>query len=119
MNSTGGKTQLGGIISAVIMFCTLMFLTTLFKYLPKFALASIVINSIIPLVAFGEAKSLFRVSRNDFVLWVVAFIGTMVFGVLPGICLAVMLSLAIVIYESVRPQIMILWRIPGTTIYRN
>jgi anti-anti-sigma factor len=27
--------------------------------------------------------------------------------------------LVIVIYESVRPQITILWRIPGTTIYRN
>lgn len=25
----------------------------------------------------------------------------------------------IVIYESVRPQLTILWRIPGTTIYRN
>merc|ERR1740121_3056164 len=39
--------------------------------------------------------------------------------VILGIALAVVLSLVIVIYESVRPQITILWRIPGTTIYRN
>jgi len=39
-------------------------------------------------------------------------------GVLMGIAVAVTLSLVIVIFESVRPQITILWRIPGTTIYR-
>eukprot|EP00747_Dinoflagellata_sp_TGD_P136325 gnl/TRDRNA2_/TRDRNA2_175537_c2_seq1.p1 gnl/TRDRNA2_/TRDRNA2_175537_c2~~gnl/TRDRNA2_/TRDRNA2_175537_c2_seq1.p1 ORF type:complete len:451 (-),score=93.36 gnl/TRDRNA2_/TRDRNA2_175537_c2_seq1:184-1350(-) len=33
--------------------------------------------------------------------------------------IAVGISLIIVIYESVRPQLTILWRIPGTTIYRN
>lgn len=119
MNATGGLTQLGGIISAIIMLLTLLFLTPLFYNLPQFALASIVISSIIPLVAFGEAKRLFRVKRNDFVLWVVAFICTMFLGVLLGIFIAVLLSLIIVIYESVRPQITILWRIPGTTIYRN
>jgi len=117
--SVGGKTQLAGLISAIIMFLTLMFLTPLFWFLPQFALASIVINSIIPLVAFGEAKKLYYIKKNDFVLWVVAFLGTMLLGVLLGICLAVALSLSIVIYESVRPQITILWRIPGTTIYRN
>lgn len=118
-NATGGKTQLAGIISAIIMFCTLMFLTPLFWYLPKFALASIVINSIIPLVAFSEAKKLYHIKKHDFLLWVVAFIGTLFLGVLLGIALAVLLSLTIVIYESVRPQITILWRIPGTSIYRN
>jgi anti-anti-sigma regulatory factor len=82
-------------------------------------LAAIVLNSVIPLVAFGEAKHLLRVKRHDFVLWVVAFIGTLFLGVLMGILVAVSLSLVIVIYESVRPQITILWRIPGTTIYRN
>jgi len=119
MNATGGKTQLGGIISAVIMLCTLMFLTPLFKYLPTFVLASIVISSIIPLVAIGEAKRLWRIKKQDFCLWMTAFIGTMLFGVLLGICIAIALSLILVIYESVRPQISILWRVPGTTIYRN
>jgi len=118
-NSTGAVTQLSGLITSIVMFCTLMFLTPLFYYLPKFALAAIVINSVIPLVALSEAKRLFYVKRNDFILWVVAFLGTLFLGVLMGIVVAVSLSLVIVIYESVRPQITILWRIPGTTIYRN
>mmetsp|Transcript_33713 Transcript_33713/g.62348 ORF Transcript_33713/g.62348 Transcript_33713/m.62348 type:complete len:897 (+) Transcript_33713:107-2797(+) len=118
-NSTGALTQLSGFITSIVMFCTLMFLTPLFYYLPKFALAAIVMNSVIPLVAFGEMKRLWRIKKHDFILWVVAFLGTLFLGVLMGIALAVGLSLVIVIYESVRPQISILWRIPGTTIYRN
>mmetsp|Transcript_5680 Transcript_5680/g.12320 ORF Transcript_5680/g.12320 Transcript_5680/m.12320 type:complete len:891 (+) Transcript_5680:223-2895(+) len=118
-NSTGALTQLSGMITAIVMFATLMFLTPLFYYLPKFVLAAIVLNSVIPLVALSEARRLWRVKRNDCFLWVVAFLGTLFFGVLPGILVAVSLSLAIVIYESVRPQITILWRIPGTNIYRN
>jgi len=118
-NSTGALTQLSGFITSIVMFCTLMFLTPLFYYLPKFALAAIVMNSVIPLVAFGEMKRLWRIKKQDCVLWIVAFLGTLFLGVLMGIALAVGLSLVIVIYESVRPQIAILWRIPGTTIYRN
>lgn len=48
-----------------------------------------------------------------------AFLGTLFLGVLMGILVSVGLSLIIVIYESARPQITILWRIPGTSIYRN
>eukprot|EP00913_Durusdinium_trenchii_P031809 g29790.t1 len=59
------------------MLATLMFLTPLFYYLPKFALAAIVMNSVIPLVAFGEARHLFHVKKHDFVLWVTAFLGTL------------------------------------------
>mmetsp|Transcript_1045 Transcript_1045/g.2927 ORF Transcript_1045/g.2927 Transcript_1045/m.2927 type:complete len:569 (-) Transcript_1045:10-1716(-) len=116
---TGAQTQLSGVITSLLMLLTLLFLTPLFTNLPKFVLAAIVINSVIPLVAYQEARKLYSIKRQDFVLWVVAFIGTLFLGVLMGIALAVLLSLGMVVHESVRPQITILWRIPGTTIYRN
>lgn len=118
-NSTGALTQFSGVLTALVMLATLMFLTPLFYYLPKFALAAIVMNSVIPLVAFQEARHLFHVKKQDFLLWVTAFLGTLFLGVLMGILVSVGLSLIIVIYESARPQITILWRIPGTSIYRN
>jgi len=118
-NSTGALSQLTGLLTSVVMFATLMFLTPLFYYLPKFALAAIVLNSVMALVAYDEATKLAKIKRADFVLWVVAFLGTLFLGVLMGIAVAVSLSLIIVIYQSARPQISILWRIPGTTIYRN
>ncbi|CAK9083317.1 unnamed protein product [Durusdinium trenchii] len=118
-NATGAQTQMAGLVTALVMLCTLKWLTPLFNFLPDFVLAAIVISSVAPLVAYTEAIKLWRVKKNDFFLWVAAFLGTLFLGVLTGIALAVGLSLAIVIYESVRPQITILWRLPGTTIYRN
>lgn len=118
-NNTGALSQLSGLVTAMTMLCTLLFLTPLFHYLPQFVLAAIVITSVIPLIAVGEARKLWRIRKHDFVLWVVAFLGTLFLGVLIGIGIAVLLSLVIVIYESARPQITVLWRIPGTTIYRN
>lgn len=118
-NQTGAVSQLSGLVTSIIMLLTLLLLTPLFYYLPKFALAAIVINSVIPLVAYQEARRLFNVKQTDFLLWLTAFLGTLFLGVLLGIAIAVGLSLVIVISESVRPQIVVLWRIPGTSIYRN
>jgi len=117
-NATGAKTQLAGLTTSIVMLCTMLFLTPLFYYMPNFVLAAIVISSVIPLVAYEEAIKLWRIKKQDFILWVTAFMGTLLFGVLFGIAIAVALSLMIVISESLRPQITILWRIPGTTIYR-
>jgi hypothetical protein len=36
-----------------------------------------------------------------------------------GLMLSVTVSLLLVIAESVRPQMSMLWRLPGTQIYRN
>jgi len=118
-NATGSTSQLCGLVTGLVMLATLLFLTKLFYFLPKFVLAAVVISSIIPLIAFEEAVKLWTIKRRDCLLWVVAFLGTLFLGVLWGIAVAVILSLLIVIFESVRPQITVLWRIPGTTIYRG
>jgi sulfate transporter 4 len=118
-NTTGAKSQLAGLITSVWIMICLLFFTRAFYNLPKFALAAVVISSVVSLVAIGDAQHLYKVKKNDFLLWVVAFLGTLFLGVELGIGIAVGLSLLIVIYESARPQIHVLWRIPGTSIYRS
>mmetsp|Transcript_21792 Transcript_21792/g.70505 ORF Transcript_21792/g.70505 Transcript_21792/m.70505 type:complete len:827 (-) Transcript_21792:116-2596(-) len=118
-NTTGAQTQLAGVITALGMLLVLLFLTPLFYYLPMFALAAIVINSVTSLIAYDVAAELWRVKKWDFVLWFVAFLGTLFIGPLQGIGIAVLLSLVVIIYEAVRPQLTILWRVPGTSIFRS
>ncbi|CAE8644060.1 unnamed protein product, partial [Polarella glacialis] len=91
----------------------------LLYFLPKFTLAAIVVSSVIKLVDFNVAVTLYKVKKNDFAMWFVSFGGTVVAGPMIGICMAVFLSLAVVIFESVRPQITILWRAEGTGSYRS
>ena len=118
-NMVGAKTNLSGLITSLLMLLTLLVLTDYFYFLPKYCLAAIVISSVTNLVDITEAKYLWRVKRTDFFLWVGAFLGTLFLGVQLGILLAVGGSLIVVIYESVRPQMVVLWRLPGTPIYRN
>jgi anti-anti-sigma regulatory factor len=71
------------------------------------------------LVAISEGRKLYNVSKKDGFWWLFAFIGTLFLGVLMGISLSVFVSLVLLIHESVNPQIVLLWRLPGTEIYRN
>merc|ERR1719382_1835249 len=74
-NSTGALSQFSGVVTAIVMLATLLFLTPLFYFLPKFVLAAIVLNSVIALVAYDVAIELFKIKKSDFALWIVAFIG--------------------------------------------
>jgi len=87
--------------------------------LPKFALAAIVIASVTNLVDYKEAIHLWKVKKQDCFLWCIAFAGTLFLGVQIGLMMAIGVSLALVIIESVRPQMSVLWRLPNTPIYRN
>jgi len=118
-NTVGAQTQLSGLITGLLLFFTLLFLTPLFYFLPKYALAAIVIASVTNLVDYNEAIHLWKVKKQDCLLWCVAFTGTLFLGVQTGLMGAVGASLALIIIESLRPQMSVLWRLTGTPIYRN
>jgi len=118
-DATGATTQFAGMITAIIMACTLLFLTEVFYYLPKFALAAIVINSVRNLIAYQEFWELWHVKKSDCFIWLLSFIGTLFLGIQLGIGLAVVVSMFIIIYQTVRPQIVVLWRLPHTQVYSS
>jgi sulfate transporter 4 len=118
-DSVGAQTPLSGMVTAAVMALTLTCLTPAFKNLPKFCLAAIVISSVVNLFAWREAMHLWKVKKSDFLLWVTAFLGTLFLGVMIGLGTAIVLSITIVIYEAVFPQIGILWNISGTKYFRN
>ncbi|KAJ8602354.1 hypothetical protein CTAYLR_004240 [Chrysophaeum taylorii] len=118
-NATGARTPLAGLTTSVVLFATLVCLPSFARKLPQFVLASVVVSSVVNLVAIDEARRLWHVRKPDFCLWVLAFVGVLFVGVLYGLAIAVGVSLLIVLYESVRPQIIVLWKLPGTFVYRN
>eukprot|EP00494_Astrolonche_serrata_P025163 UN25424 len=118
-DNTGALSQAAGLVTCFVMFLTLMVLTPLFYYLPKFALAAIVINSVRKLVAYDEAYHLWQFKKSDCALWFISFLGTLFLGIELGIGIAVLISLIIIIHETVRPQMSVLWRLPHTHVYSS
>ena len=94
-------------------------MTPLIYYLPKASLASIVIFALRKLFNVNEFKKLYNFNRFDSILWLIAFIGTLFFGVIFGMAIAVSTSLIWLLHQQIRPGIAILGVLPGTTIYRN
>jgi hypothetical protein len=71
------------------------------------------------LIDYEEAIFLWRVDKRDFLLWVATSITTLFLGIEIGVLVGVGASLAFVIHESTNPHIVVLGRLPGTTVYKN
>ncbi len=115
----GANTNLSSWISAMVVGFTLLFLTPLFYNLPKPVLAAIVIVAALGLIDLKMPVWLFRISKRDFLMLVVTFAITLLFGVVAGILTGVVLSLIFLIYRSANPHIAQLGKLPGTDHYRN
>jgi len=118
-DQAGAKTGLSGIISALLILITLLFLTPLFHNLPKAILASVIMVAVFGLIDYKEAIHLWKSNKTDFSLLLITFIATLTIGIEKGIGLGVIVSLAIVIFKTTRPHVAVLARIPGTHFYRN
>ncbi len=86
----------------------------LFEQLPNVALAALVLVAGIGLFDIPELKRLWRIQRADFVLAIITALAVAVIGMLPGILIAVVLSLLDVARRSSWPHTAVLVRVPGT-----
>jgi sulfate permease, SulP family len=117
--TAGGKTQMTSVITAVLAFLTMLFLTGLFKYLPEATLGAIVIHALMKYFKWDGLVRLYRVRKPDFVLSAAALLGVLLFGILPGLIMGVVLSLALLIQRAGSPNSAVLGREPGGNLYAD
>ena len=86
------------------MIITLLFITAPFSYMPKSALAAIIISGVQGLLDFWEAFFLFKINKMDFLVWLVSFTCTLFLGAEYGLGIAVGLALLHVVYEFGFPE---------------
>lgn len=118
-SSAGAKSTIASLMTSLIIILTLVALTSFFYYLPKAILAAIILLAVKGLFDYKEAINLWRTHKSDFVMMLVTFITTLLFGIEQGVLFGVLLSIFVVLYRSARPHISILGQVPGTTHYRN
>jgi MFS superfamily sulfate permease-like transporter len=113
----GGKTQLSSVVAAGLVLITGAFLTSLFTDLPEATLAAIVIVAISHFFRVDELLRFRRVRGSAFWLALAALAGVLLLGVLPGLLVAVGLSLALVIQRLSRPAVVSLVRDPRSGVW--
>ena len=112
-NATGGRTQLVGVIAGAAMLVFLSFLTAPLARLPTTALAAIIIVSAFGLFDFAALRRLWSASGRELAVSLATTAGVLFFGVLPGVLLAVVLSLLWLLSIGSRPHDAVLGRAPG------
>jgi len=110
---SGAKTQLTGVVGAVMIVLMLVALPGLLRNLPQPALAAIVIAASISLADIPATRRLWSQSRADFLISIAAFLGVVLLGVLTGIAVAVGISVANVFRRTWWPHQATLGRVSG------
>jgi high affinity sulfate transporter 1 len=118
-NAMGGKTQLVGIVAAAAMLLILFFLTEPLGYVPTAALAAVIMVSAVGLFDFNELRNLYEMSHRELLLSVGTTLGVLILGVLPGVLLAVALSLFWLLAVVSRPHDGVLGRAKGIKGFHN
>jgi len=118
-DQSGANTPLSAIIAAFLVALTLLFLTPVFYSLPKAVLGAIIMVAVFGLLDFKVPKQLLAFSRRDLVILNITLLVTATFGIKEGIIIGILLSLGMLIYQTTRPHMAVLGKIPGANFYRN
>lgn len=117
--AAGAQTQLTGVVGALAVTLLLLFAPDLLQYLPNSALAAVVIAAAIGLFEFTDLKRIFRLQQWEFWLSISCFAGVAVFGAIPGICIAVAISVIEFLWDGWRPHHAVLARVDGVRGYHD
>ncbi len=117
--SAGSKTQITGFVGAICIAIVLVVAPSLMSYLPMTALAAVVIAAAVGLFDFRSVRTFYRVRRSDFFLTTIGFAAVAVIGVIPGIAIAVGVSLLDFVRRAWHPHDAILGRVLGVKGYHD
>ncbi|MFF0203763.1 SulP family inorganic anion transporter [Streptomyces sp. NPDC005017] len=108
----GARSQLTGVVGAALIVLMLLLVPGMFRNLPQPALAAVVITASLSLADVAGSVRLWRQRRTECLLSVTAFLGVALLGVLPGIAIAVGLSVLNVFRRAWWPYAAVLGRVP-------
>jgi sulfate permease, SulP family len=113
-DKAGARTPLALVFASGTIAICLLYLTNLLHNLPNVILAAIVLVAVRGLFDVAALRHLWRVSRFEFSIAIIALTGVLLLGILKGVLLAVIASLIMLLTTAARPHVAFLGRIPGT-----
>ncbi|XP_053572550.1 pendrin-like [Bombina bombina] len=118
--STGGRTQIAGLISALIVLIAIVALGRLLEPLQKSVLAAIVIANLKGMFwQLGDIPRLWRQNKWDSVIWVFTCIAAIILGLDLGLLAGLIFGLLTVVLRVQFPSCGSLGNVPGTDLYKD
>ena len=111
-DSLGGRSQLYSLVSLGVVLLTMFFLDPVLAAFPMAALGGVVVFAAIRLVDVAELRRIARFRRTELALALATTASVLVLGVLPGIGVAIALSILDLLHRVARPHDGILGYVP-------
>jgi sulfate permease, SulP family len=113
----GAKSQVSSLAAATMVLITLVALMPLFHNLPQAVLAAIIIHAVARMMRVAELKRFYRFHPSELGQAMAALLGVITVGILPGLGIAVVLSLLRFIWGASYLSLSRLGPVPGREHY--
>ena len=117
--ASGANSQLSVIVAAMTMLAALFALSGPLALAPAPAFGAVVLVAVLGLFDFAGLRQFWRMSWREAAISLAATLGVLTLGVLPGVVLAVALSLVWVLSATLNPTVAVLGRLPGLAGFHN
>ena len=111
--ASGARTQVYSLVAAVVVIVVILVASPILTVLPQAALGAVVLYAATKLVQISQFKRLWRFRRREFLLAIITLLGTVFYGILAGVGVAIALSLIEMGTRLARPHDAVLGRVPG------
>lgn len=118
-DAAGSRTQAAGLFGAGIVTAIIFLLAPVMGLLPNAVLGAVVIASAISLFDLRGFVRIWRVRVVEGLLAVATLVGVLVFGILPGVLVAVALAVADLVRRAAHPHDAVLGRLRDRPGYRD
>nr|XP_054601957.1 solute carrier family 26 member 6 [Nothobranchius furzeri] len=116
--STGGRTQIAGVVSSVVVLIAVLKIGSLFEDLPKAVLSTIVFVNLKGMFKqFMDMSLLWKTNKVDLLVWLVTFVSTILLNLDMGLAVSIGFSMLTIIFRAQVPRYSILGNVPDTDLY--
>lgn len=116
--STGGKTQIAGLLASLLVLLVVVAIGFVFEPLPQTALAAIIMVNLLGMFKqFRDIPHLWRTSKTELVIWLVAFLSSVLLGLDLGLLVSLTFGILTIFYRTQNPHSSVLGHVPDTALY--
>jgi high affinity sulfate transporter 1 len=117
--SAGAKSQLSNLIVSGLILLTVVVLMPLFSNLAQAVLGAIVISAVLGFINVAGLRRIYELRRDSFALAVVTLLAVLILGVLPGLIVAIIISVVLLLARAAQPDVVALGRLPSGGDYAS
>jgi high affinity sulfate transporter 1 len=117
--SSGGRTQVTGLVAAATIAIVLLFLTSPLQYVPVAALGAVLIVAAFSLFDTKTLREIWKVDKGEVVLSIITTLGVVAVGAINAILLAVGLALVKFVHMTARPGDEVLGKVEGLSGFHS